>query len=75
MRPDVDDRQSQVLVLGRLGSVAADDRVEDFGIEGMETIRVLGQDRHMVEPVQQHPSLLSNREAKRDRRVASLSGR
>lgn len=54
VRADVDDGKPHVGALGCLGPVAGHGRVKHLLVERVQTLRVLGEDRHVVEPVEQH---------------------
>ena len=54
VRTDVDHGQAYVGALGCLRPVARHGRVEHLLVERVQPLRVLGEDRHVVEPVEQH---------------------
>ena len=50
---DVDDGETELFVL----LIARDTGLEDLGVEGVQPVRVAGEDRDMVETVEQHERL------------------
>ena len=52
--PDLDDRQPRPLSLGELAAVAQDLGVEDVAVEAVQAVRIIGDDRHVVQTLEQH---------------------
>src|SRR6266540_1660591 len=72
MRADMDDRQPHVGVFRRLEVVARDRGVEHFLVERVEALRVVGEDRHVVEPVEQHVIQRTRPPGRRSRRCIRI---